>query len=88
MNLLLKLRKEHKFALILISHDLGVIRYLCDKIVIMHDGKIVEHGKTQQVLTKPQHPYTSELINAIPPTDPNKTWPPIALDNYPSTREL
>lgn len=77
MNLLLRLRQEHKFALMLISHDLSVVRYLCDKIIVMHNGKIVEQGNTQQVLDNPQNTYTRKLIEAIPPTDHQAIWPPI-----------
>ncbi|WP_158969431.1 ABC transporter ATP-binding protein [Paraglaciecola sp. L3A3] len=81
MNLLLELRQEHKFALLLISHDLSVVRYLCDKIVVMHKGVFVEHGDTQQILANPQHPYTKELIASIPPTDWTKTWPSVGADS-------
>jgi peptide/nickel transport system ATP-binding protein len=76
MNLLLKLRQEHKFSLILISHDLAVVRYLCDKIMVMQNGEIVERGYTEDVLSNPQHPYTHELIQAIPTTDSRAIWPP------------
>ncbi|HEY0286291.1 MAG TPA: ABC transporter ATP-binding protein [Pseudomonas sp.] len=76
MNLLLELRREHKFSLLLISHDLGVVRYLCSKILVLHQGQVVESGDTEQVLSAPQHPYTRALIAAVPPTDPSAVWPP------------
>ncbi|MEQ7922200.1 ABC transporter ATP-binding protein [Xanthomonas sp. WHRI 1810A] len=78
MNLLLELRREHKFSLLLISHDLGVVRYLCSKIVVLHQGEVVESGDTEQVLSAPQHPYTQALIAAVPPTDPTAIWPPVS----------
>jgi peptide/nickel transport system ATP-binding protein len=84
MNLLLELRHEHKFSLLLISHDLGVVRYLCSKIVVLHQGQVVESGDTEQVLSAPQHPYTQALIAAVPPTDPSAVWPP---SSHPLTEE-
>jgi peptide/nickel transport system ATP-binding protein len=84
MNLLLELRREHKFSLLLISHDLGVVRYLCSKILVLHQGQVVESGETEQVLSAPQHPYTKALIAAVPPTDPGAIWPPIS---HPLTEE-
>ncbi|WP_296984850.1 MULTISPECIES: ABC transporter ATP-binding protein [unclassified Thalassolituus] len=75
MNLLLELRREHKVALVLISHDLSVVRYLCSRILVMKDGEVVESGNTQEVLKNPQHPYTRKLIAAVPPTDPDAVWP-------------
>lgn len=76
MNLLLELRREHKIALILISHDLSVVRYLCSRVLVMKNGEIIEHGNTMEVLSNPQHPYTRQLIAAVPPTDPDACWPP------------
>ena len=75
MNLLLELRREHKVALILISHDLSVVRYLCSRILVMKNGEVVESGETHSVLKNPQHPYTRKLIAAVPPTDPQADWP-------------
>ncbi len=53
-------------AIVLISHDFGVIARLCDDVVVMYRGKVVEHGPVQQVLTQPQHHYTRALLGAIP----------------------
>ena len=66
LNLLLKLRKELNLTLLFISHDLSVVRHLCDRIVVMHHGKIVEEGVTETIFEKPQQPYTKMLLNAIP----------------------
>ena len=72
LNLLKKLQKEMDLTYLFISHDLGVIRHLCDEIAVMYLGRIVEHGPVEQVFTDPQHPYTQALIAAVPIPDPTK----------------
>jgi peptide/nickel transport system ATP-binding protein len=62
INLLLTLGDERDLGLVLISHDLAVIRHLTDEIVVMHKGRIVESGRTLDVLDNPQHPYTRKLV--------------------------
>ncbi|EOX4387921.1 ABC transporter ATP-binding protein [Citrobacter freundii] len=62
LNLLLALRKKQKFALLLISHDLNVVNYLCSKVIVLHKGFIAEQGKTTQVLHEPESLLTQELI--------------------------
>ncbi|MET3234160.1 UNVERIFIED_ORG: peptide/nickel transport system ATP-binding protein [Burkholderia sp. 1263] len=66
LNLLLELRETHKIALLLISHDLAVVRYLCSRVIVMKDGVVVESGETEDVLTSPAHPYTRSLIDSVP----------------------
>ncbi|MYM56345.1 ABC transporter ATP-binding protein [Thalassovita mangrovi] len=73
--LLLELRQRHDIALLMVSHDLSVLRQLCDRVVVMDQGAIVEAGPTQQVLDAPQHEATRALIAAAPPDDLSKTWP-------------
>jgi len=75
LNLLLQLRSEHKIALLLISHDLAVVRYLCSRVMVMHRGEVVESGPTEQVLSAPSHPYTRSLLAMVPPEDPERSWP-------------
>lgn len=75
LNLLLQLRSEHKVALLLISHDLAVVRYLCSRIMVMHRGVVVEAGPTEQVLGAPSHPYTRSLLAMVPPADTTQPWP-------------
>ena len=53
-------------AILYISHDLASVAGICDRVAILHDGRIVETGSTEQVLTRPQHEYTQRLIAAIP----------------------
>jgi peptide/nickel transport system ATP-binding protein len=70
LDLLLDLVRELAISFMFIGHDIGVIRYMCDRVVVMHRGKIVETGLTDQVCDNPQHPYTQSLISAIPKPDP------------------
>lgn len=67
LNLLLRLRKDHGFSMLFISHDLSVVRYLCDRVAVMNRGEIVETGKTEEVFANPAHPYTQTLLASVPP---------------------
>jgi oligopeptide/dipeptide ABC transporter ATP-binding protein len=76
LNLLLELGRRHGIALLLISHDLSVVRYLCSRVLVMQSGKVIEQGKTGEVFAHPKHAYTRLLIQSVPPADPNIAWPP------------
>jgi peptide/nickel transport system ATP-binding protein len=67
LNLLLRLRTELNFAMLFISHDLSVVRYLCDRVLVMHRGEIVESGSSEEIFADPQHDYTRSLMAAAPP---------------------
>ena len=71
LNLLRRLQGELGLALLFISHDFSTIRYLCRRTAIIYLGRIVEEGETEQILTRPLHPYTRELLAAIPLPDPD-----------------
>src|SRR5439155_12630052 len=64
--LLERLRREHDTAILLISHDLGVIAQICDRVVIMYAGRQVEQGDVASVFECPPHPYTQALLAAVP----------------------
>ena len=66
LNLLKKLRVELDLTMIFISHDLGVVRYLADRIVVMYNGQFVEEGEAEELFRNPQNAYTKKLLAAIP----------------------
>ena len=66
LNLLADLVDEHHLTLVFVSHDLGVIRHLCDTVAVISDGRIVECGPTAKVYDHPLHPYTRQLVSATP----------------------
>ena len=74
LNLLLRLRHGYRIALLMISHDLPVVRYLCSRVMVMCQGEVVESGRTEEVFSDPQHPYTRALIEAVPPEDLSRPW--------------
>jgi len=67
LDLLLRLRKDFGSAIILITHDMGVVAEVADKVHVMYAGRIVEHGTTERIFSAPQHPYTWGLLASIPP---------------------
>jgi putative phosphonate transport system ATP-binding protein len=64
LDLIRSLQKEFKLATVVVSHDLGIIRHLTSRTIVMKDGKVVESGLTDQILEDPQHPYTQLLVNS------------------------
>lgn len=66
INLLLDLREKNNLTYLFITHDLGVVRYISDRIGVMYFGHLVELGPAQELFNNPKHPYTKQLINAIP----------------------
>jgi ABC-type dipeptide/oligopeptide/nickel transport system ATPase subunit len=65
INLLMDVMADRDMALVLVSHDLAVIRHLTDEIIVMREGRVLERGATQQVLADPQHPYTQTLCATL-----------------------
>jgi peptide/nickel transport system ATP-binding protein len=74
LNLLARLRAELGFAMLFISHDLSVVRHLCDRVLVMYRGEIVEDGPIETVFARPQHPHTQALISSVPPDEPGVMW--------------
>jgi len=65
IDLIKELQSEHKFAMVVVSHDLGVIRHLTDITMVMKNGEMVEYGLTDQILEDPQHGYTQTLVSSV-----------------------
>lgn len=71
INLMKDLQKEHKLTYLFISHDLSVIKYVSDRVIVMYLGKIVESAPKKELFDNPLHPYTRALMSAIPIPNPN-----------------
>ena len=70
LDLMMNLQDKLNLSYVFISHDIGVIRYMCDRVAVMYKGKVVETGTADQVCNAPEHPYTKALLSAIPRPDP------------------
>ena len=100
INLLNELKEELGLSLIFIAHDLSVVKYFCDTIVVMYFGKIVEKASSEELFAHPMHPYTKALLSAIPKPNPKSEkkrvrilYDPATTHNYseadkPSLKEV
>jgi peptide/nickel transport system ATP-binding protein len=79
LSLLESVQAEFGLSFLLISHDMGVIRQVCDRVNVMYLGEIVESGPTKEVFDAPEHPYTQALMSSIPQPDPRKRGQGIEL---------
>jgi peptide/nickel transport system ATP-binding protein len=79
-ELLMNLQRQSKTTMVFISHDLSVVRYLADRVIVMYLGHIVEQGATQQIFSPPFHPYTEALLSAIPLADAKVKKRVVVLD--------
>jgi peptide/nickel transport system ATP-binding protein len=70
LNLLQDLRRDLGLAMLFVAHDLAVVDYLCDEVVVMYLGRVMERGPTSEVYARPRHPYTRALLSAAPVPDP------------------
>ena len=80
LHLMKDLQQKHEMGIMFITHDLGVIAELADKVVVMYKGKIVEQGNVWEIFTNPQHPYTKGLLACRPPLDKRYTFLPTVSD--------
>ena len=96
LDLIVELNRDFGTAIVLISHDLGVIASVCARVIVMYAGEVVEEGPTEKILADPRHPYTWALINAVPRIDRHvpgqrrlvtiEGTPPDPLDQPPGCR--
>jgi peptide/nickel transport system ATP-binding protein len=82
LNLLRALKRQFNLTYVFISHDLGVVRYISDRVLVMYLGRVVELGPVDRIFERPQHPYTRALLASRPSMDPERRIeePPIAGD--------
>jgi ABC-type oligopeptide transport system ATPase subunit len=71
INLLNDLKNEYDLTILFIAHDLSVVKYFCDRIVVMYFGNMVEMATSERLFANPLHPYTRSLLSAIPLPDPH-----------------
>jgi len=88
LELIDQLRHEYGMAILLIAHDLGVVRHYCDQVAVMYAGQIVESGSSTQVFSSPSHPYTRALLDTIPAVNPRGHRLPSIHGTVPGPAEL
>ena len=79
-DLLMEIQRDEKTTLLFISHDLSIVRYLSDRVMVMYLGHVVELGTTEQVFSPPYHPYTQALLSAVPIADTSVEKQSIVLE--------
>ena len=79
-DLLMEIQRKNRTTLLFISHDLSIVRYLSDRVMVMYLGHVVELGTTDQVFAPPYHPYTEALLSAVPIADTHVTKKRIVLE--------
>lgn len=85
INMLLRLSKERDAAVIFISHDISLTRYISDKVAVMYLGRVVEYGEADEVINNPKHPYTQALISNCGSIDPDEVVDKIRVEGEPPT---
>ncbi|HHL19596.1 MAG TPA: ATP-binding cassette domain-containing protein [Thiothrix sp.] len=72
LNLLMDLKQQTDLSMLFISHDLSVVRYICDRLLVLYKGQVVEEGDVEQIYQHPRHSYTKKLLASIPLIDPHQ----------------
>jgi len=83
LDLLKKMQSHFQTSLLLITHDLSVVASVCDRVLVMYAGKIVEQGTVEEVLLDPKHPYTQMLLRSLPHLDRPRSEPLLAIEGSP-----
>jgi oligopeptide transport system ATP-binding protein len=88
MTLMNELKREFNTAIIMITHDLGVVAGICDKVLVMYAGRTMEYGRVNDIFYRPSHPYTEGLLRAIPRLDTEGEELPTIPGNPPNLLRL
>lgn len=88
LDLMRKLKKDNGTSILMITHDLGVVAEMCDRVVVMYGGKVVEEADVNTLFTAPSHPYTKGLLQSIPSIDQEKEWLDSIPGNVPIPSEM
>jgi peptide/nickel transport system ATP-binding protein len=83
LNLLVDLKRDLALTYVFISHDLNVVQYMSDRVLVMYLGKVVEHGPVESIYGNPRHPYTRALLGAMPSMDPDRRGEHVTLAGDP-----
>jgi oligopeptide/dipeptide ABC transporter ATP-binding protein len=88
LALLREVRETMGLTAVYISHDLALVRYLCERTLVMYLGRVVEDAPTEEIVRRPRHPYTRALVAAVPVPDPDQSRQPLPIKgNVPDARE-
>lgn len=87
INLLNELQKKLGLTILFVAHDLAVVKYFCDRVAVMRDGRIVELARSEELFANPLHPYTRSLLSAIPIADPRQEKKRVRIPYEPAPRE-
>jgi peptide/nickel transport system ATP-binding protein len=88
LELMKRISREHKTSILFITHDLGVVAEMCDRVVVMYAGQIVEHAEVKDLFENPKHPYTVGLLNSIPDMEEEQVRLLPIQGNVPSARNM
>jgi oligopeptide/dipeptide ABC transporter ATP-binding protein len=88
LDLMRSLKKEHGTSILMITHDLGVVAEMCERVIVMYGGKVVEEADVDTLFESPSHPYTKGLLQSIPSLDDEKEWLDSIPGNVPIPSEM
>ena len=88
LDLLKKLRDERDMAILLVTHNMGLVAEMCDRVVVMHGGKVVETASVEEIFENPRHPYTRGLLRSIPTLESELKKPLPTLDYHPDAAHI
>ena len=88
LDLMRKIRDEKQMAILLITHNMGIVAEMCDRVAVMHGGKIVEMASLDEIFADPRHPYTQQLLRSIPTLDSPPKTPLATVSWHPTPQQL